>query len=105
MAHDEFGNFYDEKNFLARAIWWVLGIALVIRLVFWWFAPTRPLTHIDAVMVGMEALCTKNYPIKANLNSMIYHLPGNAYYGRTNENVQCYDNETDANKDGFRNIY
>jgi hypothetical protein len=40
--------------------------------------------------------------IKGNLNSMIYHVPGQRYYAQTKNNVQCFDREADAVTAGFR---
>lgn len=40
--------------------------------------------------------------IKGNRNSMIYHVPGGAYYARTYANVQCFDTERQAINAGYR---
>lgn len=47
--------------------------------------------------------CPADYPIKANLHSMIYHMPYDQYYSETNaQNCLCFDNATDAEAHGFR---
>jgi micrococcal nuclease len=40
--------------------------------------------------------------IKANRNSMIYHVPGGDWYARTRKNVTCFDTEEQAQAAGFR---
>lgn len=40
--------------------------------------------------------------VKGNRNSMIYHVPGGAYYARTYSNVQCFDTERQAIAAGYR---
>ncbi len=40
--------------------------------------------------------------LKANRNSGIYHAPGQRDYAKTKDNVQCYDNETQAQAAGYR---
>ncbi len=40
--------------------------------------------------------------IKGNLNSKIYHVPGQQYYAVTKNNVQCFDTEEQAIAAGFR---
>jgi hypothetical protein len=34
--------------------------------------------------------------------SMIYHLPGGAFYNKTTSPIRCFDTETDAKAAGFR---
>lgn len=45
--------------------------------------------------------CPSGYPIKGNESSMIYHVPGGAYYGRTNPE-RCFSSASEARKAGFR---
>lgn len=40
--------------------------------------------------------------IKGNRNSMIYHVPGGAYYARTYANVACFDTTRQAAEAGYR---
>ena len=45
--------------------------------------------------------CPKGYPVKANDNSGIYHVPGGRFYARTVPE-RCYANPADAIADGYR---
>lgn len=45
--------------------------------------------------------CPAWAPIKGNQDSMIYHLPGGAYYARTNPE-ECFRTEAAANAAGYR---
>ncbi len=45
--------------------------------------------------------CPDGYPIKANDNSGIYHVPGGRFYDRTVPE-RCYANTDDAEADGYR---
>ncbi|MGI8686121.1 MAG: hypothetical protein ACR2MO_13715 [Acidimicrobiales bacterium] len=42
-----------------------------------------------------------SYPVKAKLSSMLYHLPGMAFYDRTRPD-RCYIDAEAAEADGFR---
>ena len=47
--------------------------------------------------------CPAEYPVKANPDSMIYHVPGGASYSRTtNARVQCFVSRTAAETAGYR---
>ena len=45
--------------------------------------------------------CPDGYPVKANDNSRIYHLPGGRFYARTVAE-RCYASADDAAADGYR---
>jgi len=45
--------------------------------------------------------CPDGYPVKANDNSRIYHVPGGRFYARTVAE-RCYANADDAVADGYR---
>jgi hypothetical protein len=45
--------------------------------------------------------CPEGYPVKANDNSRIYHVPGGRFYARTVAE-RCYANAEDAVADGYR---
>ena len=45
--------------------------------------------------------CPNGYPLKANDNSGIFHLPGGRFYERTVAE-RCYANADDAIADGYR---
>ncbi len=50
--------------------------------------------------------CPSDHPIKANLRSMIYHLPGDPYWNRTDAmNGECFDTPQHAEQQGFRASY
>lgn len=48
-----------------------------------------------------EGACPEGYPIKANDNSGIYHVPGGRFYERTGAE-RCYARAEDAEADGYR---
>jgi hypothetical protein len=48
-----------------------------------------------------DGSCPDGYPIKANDNSGIYHVPGGRSYERTKAE-RCYANVDDAQADGYR---
>lgn len=70
--------------------------------------PTKAVTTAAATTKAPEAASTgasapcRDGQIKGNLNSMIYHVPGQRYYAQTKNNVQCFDREADAVNSGFR---
>ena len=45
--------------------------------------------------------CPEGYPIKANDNSGIFHVPGGRFYDRTGAE-RCYARTEDAEADGYR---
>ena len=45
--------------------------------------------------------CPEGYPVKANDNSGIFHVPGGRFYARTVAE-RCYANADDAIADGYR---
>lgn len=47
--------------------------------------------------------CPSDHPIKANLESHIYHTRSSPYYERTNaENCKCFNTSANAKQQGFR---
>lgn len=48
-----------------------------------------------------DGSCPVDYPIKANDNSGIFHLPDGRFYGRTKAE-RCYSNAEAAIADGYR---
>jgi len=48
-----------------------------------------------------DGACPEGYPIKANDNSGIYHVPGGRFYERTGAE-RCYARAEDAEADGYR---
>lgn len=49
----------------------------------------------------VDGACPHGYPIKANANSGIYHVPGGRFYERTVPE-RCYADTADAEADGYR---
>ena len=48
-----------------------------------------------------DGACPDGYPIKANDNSGIYHVPGGRFYDRTGAE-RCYAEPEDAEANGYR---
>jgi len=47
--------------------------------------------------------CPSDHPIKANMNSGIFHIRSSPYYSRTNaRNCKCFDTSEHARQQGFR---
>lgn len=49
----------------------------------------------------VDGECPPGYPIKANDNSGIFHVPGGRFYARTVPE-RCYADAADAEADGYR---
>ncbi len=49
----------------------------------------------------VDGACPEGYPIKANDNSGIFHVPGGRFYERTVPE-RCYADAHDAEADGYR---
>jgi hypothetical protein len=49
----------------------------------------------------VDGKCPDGYPLKANDNSRIFHVPGGRFYTRTVAE-RCYANAEDAIADGYR---
>jgi hypothetical protein len=54
-----------------------------------------------AWVVPVDGECPDGYPIKANDNSGIYHVPGGRFYDRTKPE-RCYVDAASAAADGYR---
>jgi hypothetical protein len=65
-------------------------------------AATEP-APVDGVhwVAPVDGQCPDGYPVKANDNSGIFHVPGGRFYARTVPE-RCYANATDAEADGYR---
>ena len=50
---------------------------------------------------AIDGGCPDGYPVKANTNSGIYHVPGGRFYERTRAE-RCYAHTADAEADGYR---
>lgn len=49
----------------------------------------------------VDESCPDGYPVKANDNSGIFHLPGGRFYDRTKPE-RCYSDADAATRDGYR---
>ncbi len=49
----------------------------------------------------VDGSCPDGYPVKANDNSGIFHLPGGRFYDRTKAE-RCYSDAAAATRDGYR---
>jgi hypothetical protein len=64
--------------------------------------PANPAETTDATWVDpVDGGCPDGYPIKANDNSGIFHVPGGRFYERTVPE-RCYADAADAEADGYR---
>jgi hypothetical protein len=54
-----------------------------------------------AWVAPVDGACPDGYPIKANDNSGIYHVPGGRFYERTRPE-RCYPTAEAAEADGYR---
>jgi hypothetical protein len=52
-------------------------------------------------LAPVDGACPTGYPIKANDNSGIFHVPGGRFYDRTVPE-RCYADSADAERDGYR---
>ncbi len=52
-------------------------------------------------LVPVNGSCPEGYPVKANNNSRIFHVPGGRFYARTVAE-RCYASAADAIADGYR---
>jgi hypothetical protein len=52
-------------------------------------------------ILPVDGACPDGYPIKANDNSGIFHVPGGRFYDRTVPE-RCYANTEAAERDGYR---
>jgi hypothetical protein len=67
-------------------------------------SPSGEAQVANSVALWVPALdggCPDGYPIKANTNSGIYHVPGGRFYERTRAE-RCYAHTADAEADGYR---
>lgn len=70
--------------------------------------PTIDPTRVAGVQATRQAIASVGAApcavgqIKANRNSGIFHAPGQRQYEITQENVQCFDTESEARAAGYR---
>lgn len=64
-------------------------------------AASRATTAAPRWVEPVDGACPEGYPIKANDNSRIFHVPGGRFYDRTLAE-RCYASADDAVADGYR---
>ena len=64
------------------------------------FEPSKP-TVVDWVLPADDGSCPDGYPVKANDNSKIFHVPTGRFYERTKAE-RCYAAAEAAERDGYR---
>jgi hypothetical protein len=65
-------------------------------------AAPAPVSEPAATWVApVNGTCPEGYPVKANNNSGIFHVPGGRFYARTVAE-RCYASADDAVADGYR---
>lgn len=64
--------------------------------------PTPLPTRTPRVITESDAAPCQLGQIKGNRNSRIYHVPGGGSYSQTKANVQCFDDQTEAEAAGYR---
>ena len=64
-------------------------------------APQEPAAVSARWVAPVDGQCPDGYPIKANDNSGIFHVPGGRFYARTVPE-RCYAAAEDAAADGYR---
>ena len=65
------------------------------------FTPAATTEHAPDWVAPVDGACPAGYPIKANENSHIYHVPGGRFYDRTVAE-RCYATADCAERDGYR---
>ncbi len=64
-------------------------------------AKAAPASDGQSWIPPVEGACPDSHPIKANADSMIFHVPGGRSYATTRAE-RCYCEGADAVSDGFR---
>lgn len=64
-------------------------------------APSSSIPAFSGPVSGSNGVCPAGYPIKANDNSGIYHVPGGQFYDLTNA-YNCFATEAAAQAAGYR---
>jgi micrococcal nuclease len=64
--------------------------------------PPRTATATAATPSDSAAYPCRTGQIKGNTRSLIYHVPGGAYYAVTRASVRCFDSEAAAQAAGYR---
>lgn len=96
-----------KNNFSEQHISLFLLLIFLVYGVFFWYPSYLKDKHLkEGWVTPIEWDCPEDHPIKANLNSMIYHEPWDQYWARTNAmNGKCFDTAQHAVQQGFRPIF
>jgi hypothetical protein len=60
-----------------------------------------PVVEVPRWVLPIDGRCPDGYPVKANDNSGIFHVPGGRFYERTKPE-RCYVDAESAAADGYR---
>ena len=63
--------------------------------------PAEPAAAPTAWVAPVDGVAPEGYPIKVNVKSGIYHVPGGRFYDRGTAD-RCYASAEDAEADGYR---
>jgi hypothetical protein len=94
-----------SKDIFQVVVFLMIIVGGIYGVFFWWPAHLRAV-HLAEGWVDPKGWdCPYDHPIKANLKSMIYHMPSDQYWDRTNAmNGRCFDYSWNAEEQGFRAI-
>ena len=96
----------NNRKRLATTGWTILIVGFIYGVFFWYPEHERAVHLSEGWINPTNWDCPPDHPIKANLKSMIFHLPGDPYWNRTNAmNGECFDTADHAEEQGFRPIY
>ena len=63
--------------------------------------PGRSAASAATWVTPVDGTCPDGFPVKANVKSGIFHVPGGQFYERTNPD-RCYASAAAAEADGYR---
>ena len=81
-----------------------IATAFIAYAIFWAVPQYERQKHLAEGWVATTGWnCPAGHPTKANLRSMIYHVPGDPYWNETDAmNGECFDTTEHAEQHGFR---
>ncbi len=93
-------------NWIKKNTSWLAIVVIILGIYSYnhWYVPYRNLKKGFVIVNTFD--CPDYHSIKAHDGSMIYHVPGDTYYARTNAaNGECFDTIDNAVKQGYRAPY
>jgi len=95
-----------EKDFRKRVLGSVIFV-LIVSVSIWKYQAYESAKRLaEGWVYSTDWNCPTDHPIKANSKSMIYHVPNDPYWNRTDaRNGKCFDTTDHASKQGFRASY